>query len=242
MTTAVFIQKVDPSGCPPEKRVYVGHPTCPRFLDESDWIAELPSPLTLVVPPLVPARFVQFERLFTLLQTKKRDFEVSANDWGTLYYVSTHGGIPVAGILLARQDTDPRLPGFLTGECHPPRFVYAPDGELESLRYGPPPDTLVSLWRTPSLPERALALLGVMRVELTAQALPLPDAFPFSQVTLYLGRVPLTVFPCGSCETCPEDAALSSWNGVFLRRQRNLVYYKEESNNIPMYVDRIVRY
>lgn len=237
---AQYLRRGEKPMCP---RVYVGHPSCPKFLDDPDWIFSLEVNITLLVPPLTERWFSKFVSLYQQLQNNRDTFEVCANDYGTLRWVSGHTGTAVAGFLLARQETDPRLSDYLSGAHQPERTVYTPDGETVRLCHTVPPAPLVRHWRTPSCDAMALAFLGAERVELTAQTLPLPETMDVPHVTLWQGLAPLSVYPCRDCSHCGASTGCClTFHQKKLQWDANLLFYSSCTAMIPDYVDRIVHY
>ncbi len=250
MKQARFVQTVEElDGLNAEERAYVGHPTCARLA--WGWVDHLPvqRPVTLVLPPLRPRDDARLRSLLEKLrQMPDCGLELSLNDWGTLALCAlTLADTPVkvcAGLLLAAQDTDPRIASFLTGAGQETREVLLPDGTPARLEYAPPPDALRAHWQTPSI-LGALPLLrswGVSRVELCAQPAGLLASFPPDMaVSLYRPFALLTVFPCGDCAACPKDTKrLGNLGGSEVFQSRAMGFVRMEEMEIPDYVDRCV--
>ena len=250
MKQARFVETVaEMDGLDTEVRVYLGHPTCAK--QAWSWVPHLPvgRPVTLVLPPLRPRDETRLQALLaSLRQMPDCGLELSLNDWGTLKLCAlTLADTPVkvcAGLLLAAQDTDPRIAAFLTGEGQETREVWLPDGTPARLEYAPPSEALRAHWQTPSI-LGALPLLkawGVSRVELCDQPAGfLPTFPPDMAVSLYRPFAVLTVSPCGDCAACPQKTQrLGTLGGTEVFRSRGLVYVRLEEKEIPSYVDRCV--
>lgn len=231
------------------ERNYIGSLSCARAL-MADWPlleARRGAPVTLMVPPLRPDAMDRFEAAVSALAPWP-GLELSLNELGALALCrDALPGTPLsAGPLLAGQDADPRIMGFLTGAGQATRTVYAGDGSVARLRYARPPEPLAAHWAAPSAPDRmgTLARLGASRVEVCAQPAPLslPPAPPLP-VTLYQGVALLTVLPCGDCESCAKRsvAPVGAYGGVAIRRCRNLLYWLREADPVPEGVDRVAR-
>lgn len=253
MTEARWVQTPDElAGLPRGTRGYVGHPTCRRAA--WDWAERLPlhAPVTLALPPLRPRDEALLGALLRRLRRIPCEgLELSLNDWGTLACCARAlAGTPVtlcAGVLLAGQDTDPRIAGFLTGADQPARNVTAPDGRPARLVYAPPPAQLKTHWQTPSIlgAYPLLARWGVRRVECCIPPAGLSEDFPADlAVSLYAPRVVLSVSPCADCETCrAESRPLGVLGGRAVERSLNLVTYPAELPAcLPQPVDRLVRF
>ena len=239
------------AGLPRGARGYVGHPSCRK--EAWAWAERLPlpAPVTLMLPPLRPRDEEPLDRLLhRLRQTPCEGLELSLNDWGTLACCARAlAGTQVAlcaGILLAGQDTDPRIAGFLSGAGQPARDVTAPDGRPARLVYAPPPVELQTHWQTPSILGAYPLLLrwGVRRVECCIPPAGFAADFPTGvAVSLYTPRVVLSVSPCADCDACRnESRPLGVLGGRTVERSLNLVCYQAELPACPAAVDRLVRF
>ena len=252
MNKARFVLKPeDVAAVPLEERVYMGHPTCREEAWAWSECVPVDRAATLVLPPLRPRDDGPLASLLKRLRHMPfRDFELSVNDWGTLALCARElAGTPVtlcAGILLAGQDTDPRIAGFLIGEGQPARDVLAPDGSPAWLVYAPPPRELMAHWQTPSI-TGAFPLLkewGIRRIELCLPSAGFPETFPQGlAVSVYAPNVLLTVFPCGDCAGCPrEEIMLGRLGGKEVFRNRNMAYYRADDMASPAFADRWVSF
>ncbi len=228
-------------------RPYLGSLSCERSL-MSCWASLEPGrPLTLMVPPLRPAAMDWFEAALSALRPWP-GLEFSLNDLGALALCSERQpSVPcAAGPLLAGQDTDPRILGFLSGDGQESRTVCDLDGEPALLTYAQPPDRLALHWATPSALDRmdALARIGASRVEICAQPAPLAerDDLPLP-VALFQGLSILSVLPCGDCEACAKwrGQSTGAYGGQAICRHRNLLFWRREMARVPGYIDRVVR-
>lgn len=232
------------------KRVYVGGVSCPRAIEDIDWVLRAESPVTLCVPPLRPDAMAQFELFVVRIrQAPPPGLELSINDLGALVYCAgafADTGVPLAaGPLLAGQDTDPRIVGFINGEGQRTRVVQDARGRAATLAYAPPSPALETHWGRPSVLDQVdiLRAMGVARVELCGQ----PAAFGAYDgplpVSLYTPHIILSVLPCQSCDRClrEDGSAMGSLGGHVVRRARNMVCYTRPMTP-PPWVDRVVRF
>jgi hypothetical protein len=98
-------------------RVYIGHETCekriPSFPEMKPILMQMKErgiKLTLLMPFLSEVGLSNAKNLIENLGNEITELEVATSDWGLLHWLSqNHIAIPVAGRLLVRQWTDPRL-------------------------------------------------------------------------------------------------------------------------------------
>ncbi len=219
--------------CSPEAAPTVlGHHGCPRALREI--VETLPSfsdgqssALRLVIPPLMPGLFADFEEILTRISQRERT-ELVLNDYGALYCAAARkrGGALKAeltlGVLLSGQETDP----VLTDLTQPQDggVFWESDGCVE-LRWSPPPEALQAHWRCPSALHQAglLRSLGVTGVELGPQALEPPLELAGLRVRR-LDSAVVSVFPCrGDCAHCGGQTVQRA--GKRLYSDRNLLLW-----------------
>jgi hypothetical protein len=99
------------------KRVYIGHETCekmiPSFTDMKPILMQMKERdirLTLLLPFLSEKGLLAAKSLIDSLGNEMTELEVATSDWGLLHWLSQNRiAVPVAGRLLVRQWTDPRL-------------------------------------------------------------------------------------------------------------------------------------
>lgn len=247
MQNAVFIQKGQPVPADVD-RVYAGHVACPAFLYDTEWLLEITAPLTIVIPPLKPEDMRRFKALAQRLgMAASCDLELSFNDYGALYFsaregLAQSGVVFCAGLLLAKQDTDPALADYCAGNMQRERIVYTTDGVFR-LRYAPPPPELVSHWATPSVQGHISLLrrLGVSRLELCAQPVPFGNFACGLPVTYYANAALVTVAPCAGDGCAGEDCAKCSLNiapDSGYSQDKNAVWYALQTPP-PAETDRI---
>lgn len=191
MQSAKFLrvgERPEPGG----ERAYVGSISCPRAIEDVDWVLRAKSPVTLCVPPLRPDAMARFELFVARIRRMPPPgLELSINDLGALAYCTSAladtGVSLVAGPLLAGQDTDPRIAGFISGEDQRTRIVQDAQGRAVTLAYVPPPPALEAHWGRPSVLDQVdvLRAMGVVRVELCGQ----PAAFG-----AYDGPLPVSLY------------------------------------------------
>lgn len=190
-------------------RLTLGHHACPKALRELParlrGLEEKP-PIRLTLPPVTPPLVPFLEETLAIAETFS-DVETAANDWGTLARLSEwkKNRAPsfklILGALLSGQDTDPVLRLFL--EPQPDTMVHSGQ-ETVALRWSPPPMPLTLHWATPSAFHWTALLteMGVDKIELGLQPLPLPDLHDHLPVASYPFGV-LSVRPCcGDCAAC----------------------------------------
>ena len=170
-----------------------------------------------------------------------------------------------AGCLLSGQDTDPLLRSFYQppvdygksnggrSSLNPPPsgFEYSSANVVEwepsdheysstnAIEWVPPSDALTQHWRTPSVFAAVplLKQLGVVRLELFNQPLPLPQQGPGLKVTL-IAQTVVSVSPChGRCEACLSDTLLRGT--IPVRRERNL-YLASLPVSRESWIDRVI--
>jgi len=159
------------------RRLMVGSETNPETLDDLlsswDWVASLPTPLTIVIPPLSQIRLGALSDLVELLySTCSPDTHLCVNDLGSFCQVVERvveyaGLAPIAldsrdegctkmpftltiGSLLARIDDTSAIAVFLDPQKNPSRIVCGPSGEPRLLSYAPPSPELIRHWNSPS--------------------------------------------------------------------------------------------
>jgi hypothetical protein len=106
------------------KRVYIGHETCeimiPSFTDMKPILMQMKErdiKLTLLLPFLSEKGLLNAKKLVDNLGNEMTELEVATSDWGLLHWLSQNRiAVPVAGRLLVRQWTDPRLSNITLNE------------------------------------------------------------------------------------------------------------------------------
>ena len=226
------------------ERTVLGHCSCPGLLLEAAKAIPEEGPVTVMVPPVTPDLEPAAGALICRLKNRP-DTELSLNDWGTLTCCSRmkkEGALRAdltAGVLLSGQDTDPLLSSFYHPQ--PAGLVYAGGEEDAPLKavWAPPSKTLTRHWRTPSIFALAelLKQLGVSRIELSGQALPLPEEGPGLPVTLIREAV-VSIFPCRhDCRTCSGPDIRRGH--VMLHHERNMLFVSLPEEIRP-WIDRVL--
>ncbi len=214
-----------------EKRLVLGHRSCPRALREMparlEGIARN-TPVEAVLPPVTPFLEETLETVLSLLE-EFEDASVTVNDWGTLYRVSQwkkgRKALLILGALLNGQDSDPAIRLFLAPQQD--KIVWEGDGAA-LLRWAPPPEELKRHWAEPSAFHLAGMLrdMGVDAVEAGLQALDIPEP-----ADLPVRRLPwgvMSVKPCrGECAKCGGGEIIRGGCRVFF--DRNLLIWEEAS-------------
>jgi putative protease len=156
--------RIEPRAIPKQGRSYVGSETdadaLPALLAQLPALLDGSSPLTILLAPLPQSLFCLLERLCVILAAAPAhlDLHVCLNDLGSYCRMAEMrrdcllpGGCQLTvGRLLAREDCDPVLAGFLSGEGQGARTVMA-DGRVCELGYCPPSPELARHWAAPSL-------------------------------------------------------------------------------------------
>lgn len=201
----------------------------------------------VMIPPVSPSLEKDFRELLQIIGNR-RDIELSLNDWGSLWHCSAlkeRGELALgltAGVLLSGQDTDPLLADFYKPQ--PSRMVYAgEEGNTPALaKWVPPGEALTEHWRTPSVftVVPLLKKLGVTRLELSNQPLPLPETAPGLPVTL-ISEAVISVFPCRSnCSACQKYLTIKRGNEI-IQRRRNLLLAAAQMQE-RSWIDRIITF
>jgi hypothetical protein len=165
-------------------RIYLGSESCEKLMPDAAALRLAAGrlrdggiALSLVLPFAAQEGLSRAEELLDALCDVYPGSEVVCNDWGLLRSASRRDALePVAGRLLARQRTDPRLAALFDRpyQVAAERDVLHADGFSARLTYRPPaPGTLASLSGVPlDDPEFAAFLAGyrVRRMELDRPA------------------------------------------------------------------------
>lgn len=212
----------------------LGHNSCPRaigeILDTLPFLTDdQPASLRLVIPPLTPGMFADFEVLLKQI-SQREETEIVLNDYGALRCAAARkrsGALKAKltlGVLLAGQETDPVL-AELT-QFQESSVFWEPEGCAE-LRWSPPPEKLQAHWRCPSVvhQDEMFRSLGVTGIELGLQALePVPELPGLSVRRLDFAVV--SVIPCGrDCAHC--GGRIIKRAGKHLFWDRNLLLWSE---------------
>ena len=228
-------------------KIFIGSEVCGKFLSSADIIREIEAYRTsgyetgIISPYLTPNREIEFT---AFLEKLTNVTEVIVNDVGAYKRVRDSKHIPILGRLLMRQNTDPAIRSFYQDQ--PDRVVYDYTDRVNLRHMNPPAELTKHFTGSPVFSEETADFFRDGDDELQVMMDLLPHGFPGKipgkiRVLLNTDNILVSVFPCRSCDDCPQNEIIlgKTRANIPIYRKKNLCYYKYAEINEA---DKITRF